>query len=191
MNILLVGPPGSGKGTQGSRLSQLLGAEHIAAGDLLRAEVAAGSDLGRHVAGLMARGDLVPDEIITQLVLPAVERAVAGDGYVLDGFPRTVAQAVQARRVLSHDGARADAVIYLDLDRPELIRRILARAVEQGRVDDSEDVITNRLAVFDEATRPLIDYYTERGLVHHIDGSGTEDQVTADILAVLDSVRAT
>lgn len=190
MNILLVGPPGSGKGTQGVRLSEILGSRHIAAGDLLRAEVAAQTELGKHVAGLMANGDLVPDDVILNLVLPAVEDAAAGPGYVLDGFPRTVAQAIEARRVLSHDGARADAVIYLDLDRDELVRRILARAAEQGRTDDTPEVIANRLQVFEEATRPLVDYYEHEGRLYHIDGSGTEDEVTAAIMKVLDGIAA-
>jgi adenylate kinase len=188
MNILLIGPPGSGKGTQGARLSGRLGIEHIAAGDLLRAEVDAKTELGEHVAGLMARGDLVPDDIILRLVLPAVERAAASNGYLLDGFPRTIAQADQARQVLTHDGASADAVIYLDLDREELTRRILARAAEQGRVDDTPDVVANRLQVFDEATRPLVDYYKDDGRLHHVDGSGTEEEVTAAILAALEKV---
>jgi adenylate kinase len=190
MNILLIGPPGSGKGTQGVRLSELLGVEHIAAGDLLRAEVAARTELGNHVAGLMAHGDLVPDDVILQLVLPAVVRAAAANGYVLDGFPRTVEQADEARRALTNEGARVDAVIYLDLDRDELTRRILARAAEQGRTDDTVEVVAKRLHVFEEATRPLVDYYRAQDRLHHIDASGTQAQVTAAIMSVLDRVAA-
>jgi adenylate kinase len=188
MNILLIGPPGSGKGTQGARLSELLDVEHIAAGDLLRAEVKAGTPLGQEVAGLIARGDLVPDDIILRLVLPAVERAAAANGYVLDGFPRTVAQAEEAKRALSGPEAHADAVIYLDLDRAELVRRVLARSAEQGRVDDTPAVIENRLQVFDEATRPLVDYYRDEARLYLVDASGTADEVTAKIMAVLDTV---
>jgi adenylate kinase len=190
MNLLLIGPPGSGKGTQGARLSELLGVEHIAAGDLLRAEVNAGTELGQQVAGLIARGELVPDEIIQELVLPAVERAAHSTGYVLDGFPRSVAQADEAKRALSGPSSRADAVIYLDLDHAELMRRVLARSAEQGRVDDTAEVIENRLQVFDEATRPLVDYYRAEDRLHVVDASGTAEEVTAAIMAVLESVAA-
>jgi adenylate kinase len=190
MNLLLIGPPGSGKGTQGVRLAELLGSQHIAAGDLLRAEVAAKTELGNHVAGLMARGELVPDDVILQLVLPAAQQAAAANGYVLDGFPRSVAQADEARKILGENSLRADAVIYLDLDRAELTRRILARAAEQGRTDDTPEVVATRLQVFDEATRPLVDYYQAENRLHHIDASGTEDEVTAAIMAVLDKVTA-
>ncbi len=185
MNVLLIGPPGSGKGTQGERLSHRLGLEHIAAGDLLRAEVDAGTPLGREVSGYLDRGELVPDELIIGMIMPAVTRAAEDRGYLLDGFPRSVAQAQEARRLAEHDSARADAVIYLDASREELIARILSRAEAEGRSDDTPEVVRNRLAVFDEATRPLIDYYRERSLLQVVNADRSEEEVTEEILAAL------
>ncbi len=187
MNVLLIGPPGSGKGTQGGRLAARLGLEHIASGDLLRSEVAAGTPVGQRAQAFMDRGDLVPDSVITQLVLPRVLAAAAENGYVLDGYPRSVEQAREARSLAEHRGASPDIVIYLDVPRDELVRRIIGRARAEGRSDDNEQTVANRLTVFDEATRPLIDYYRERGLLHMIDADCTEDQVTEAILAALPS----
>lgn len=185
MRVLLVGPPGSGKGTQGERLAERLGVEHIAAGDLLRAEVAAGTEIGRQVGDLLDRGDLVPDAIMIDLLLPRVAAAARAGGYLLDGFPRSVEQAVAARSLAEQAGAGPDAAVYLDVARSELIRRILHRAEEQGRPDDNEQTVENRLQVFDEATRPLIEYYRNRGLLHMIDASRDAETVTA---AILDSL---
>jgi adenylate kinase len=185
VNVLLIGPPGSGKGTQGERLAERLGLEHIAAGDLLRAEVANGTPLGRQVEGLMARGELVPDAVILALLIPRVLEASERNGYLLDGFPRSVEQAVEARKLAERANAGPHAVIYLDAPREELVRRILARAEVEGRADDNLETVTNRLQVFDEATRPLIDYYRERGLLAVVDAAQDADQVTSDIVAVL------
>lgn len=185
MNVLLIGPPGSGKGTQGKRLADLLSLQHLATGDLLRAEVEAGTELGRKAEAIMADGELVPDSVIINLVMPKVRAASEANGYLLDGFPRSVEQAVEARRLAEEYDAVPDAVIYLDVPRDELKRRILARAESEGRVDDNEDTITNRLRVFDEATAPLVDYYRDRGLLHTIDAARPEDDVTESILAVL------
>jgi adenylate kinase len=185
VNVLLIGPPGSGKGTQGERLAQRLGLEHLAAGDLLRAEVASGSPLGRRVAGLMQAGELVPDAVIISLLMPRVLAAAEGNGYLLDGFPRSVEQAVEARKLAEMADASPDAVIYLDAPRGELVRRILARAAKEGRADDNPETVSNRLRVFDEATRPLVDYYRDRGLLHVVDANQDEDAVTEDILAAL------
>ena len=185
MNVLLIGPPGSGKGTQGERLADNLGLEHIAAGDLLRAEVAAETPLGRQVSGLMQRGELVPDVVIISLLLPKVLAASEANGYLLDGFPRSVEQAVEARKLADQAGAGPDAVIYLDAPREELVRRILARAEVEGRADDNPQTVSNRLQVFDEATHPLVEYYRDRGLLHVVDANQDADAVTADILAAL------
>lgn len=185
MNVLLIGPPGSGKGTQGQRLAQRLGLEHIAAGDLLRAEVDAGTPLGEKAREYMDRGELVPDELIIELLMPRVLSAAHDGGYLLDGFPRSVVQAKEARRLAEEEDASADAVIYLDAPREELIARLLARAKVEGRSDDTRDVICNRLAVFDEATAPLVDYYRGRGLLHVVDAGRSEDEVTAAILDVI------
>lgn len=185
MRVLLIGPPGSGKGTQGERLAARLGVEHIAAGDLLRAEVAARSEIGTQVEVLLERGDLVPDATIIALVLPKVVAAAESGGYLLDGFPRSVDQAQAARKLADQAGAGPDAVVYLDVARDELMRRILQRAKEQGRADDNEQTVANRLQVFDEATRPLVEYYRGRGLLHMIDAAQEADTVT---IAILDSL---
>ncbi|WAX55329.1 adenylate kinase [Jatrophihabitans cynanchi] len=185
MNVLLIGPPGSGKGTQGERLAARLGLEHIAAGDLLRAEVRAGTPLGRQVVEFMQRGDLVPDVIIISLVMPKVLAAASGAGYLLDGFPRSVEQAREARALAERVGASPDAVLYLDVPREELIRRILHRAEIEGRADDNPQTVANRLQVFNDATAPLIDYYRGRGILHVIDADKDADEVTEAIIGVL------
>jgi adenylate kinase len=189
MNVLLIGPPGSGKGTQGERLAERLGVEHIAAGDLLREEVEAETPLGRQVSETMQHGDLVPDSVILGLLMPKVLAASERHGYVLDGFPRSVAQAVEARALAEHVGASPQAVIYLDAPRDELMRRILSRASLEGRSDDNPETVRNRLEVFDEATRPLIEYYRfdARRLLHVVDANRDADEVTAAILDVLPS----
>ncbi len=190
MNVLLIGPPGSGKGTQGERLAAERGWAHIATGDLLRAEVTAGTDLGRRVAEIMQRGDLVGDELMIELVLPKVREAADTGGYVLDGFPRSVTQAKQAHELISTTNARPDIVLYLDVSHDELIRRILERAGVEGRSDDNAETVANRLKVFDEATRPLVDFYRDRGLLAAIDGAHSPDEVAAAINAAIDQVAA-
>jgi adenylate kinase len=185
MKLLLIGPPGSGKGTQGQLLCEHYGLAHIAAGDLLRAEVEAGTPLGKEVADYLDRGELVPDELVIGLIMPLVGEAVEKGGYVLDGFPRSVGQALVARSMAEELGATPDAVVYLEVPRDELVQRILARAKSEGRSDDTAEVIHNRLEVFDDATHPLVDYYRSRGLLHVIDASLSEEEVTAQILAAV------
>ena len=186
MNVLLIGPPGSGKGTQGDRLADRLGLEHLAAGDLLRAEVQGKTPLGRQVSEIMQAGELVPDAVILSLLMPRVLAASEANGYLLDGFPRSVEQALEARKLADLANAGPDAVIYLDAPREVLVERILARAEKEGRSDDNPDTVTNRLRVFDEATRPLVDYYRERGLLHVLTADQDEDAVTEEILRALE-----
>lgn len=181
----MIGPPGSGKGTQGERLAHRLGVAHIAAGDLLRAEVAAQTPIGREVEHLVERGELVPDAVVLSLVVPKVLTAAVQGGYILDGFPRSVEQAVEARKLGDQLNAAPDAVVYLDVSREELVRRILGRAQVEGRADDNAETVRTRLRVFDDATLPLVDYYRERGLLHSIDAAQDADAVTS---AILDSL---
>jgi adenylate kinase len=190
MNVLLIGPPGSGKGTQGQRLAERLGLRHIAAGDLLRKEVADETAVGLKVSGYIERGELVPDDVILELVLPAVRAALAShDGYLLDGFPRSVEQAELVRR-LDDEEVSADHAIYLEAPRDELVRRILARAEIEGRPDDTAEVIANRLQVFADETRPLVDYYEGRGVLRTVDATLSPEEVTNQILAALDGGAA-
>jgi adenylate kinase len=188
VRLLLLAPPGAGKGTQGERLAAWYGVWHIAAGDLLRAEARAGGRLGREIAACQARGDLVPDQIVLDVLTPVVVGAVAEGGYILDGFPRTLPQATAAAELGVRLGLTLDAVVYLDAPEEVLTRRLLARARQSGRADDTADVIRHRLQVFAETTRPLVAYYAERGILVTVDADQPPDSVTADIQAGLSAL---
>ena len=185
LNLVLLGPPGSGKGTQGERLAAWSGARHIAAGDLLRAQAQVNSDLGREIAAYQVRGDLVPDQIVLDVLTPAVTEAAAHGGYILDGFPRNLTQAIAAAELAARLDVTLDAAIYLHAPEPVLTRRLLDRASQSGRSDDKADVIRHRLQVFAETTGPLVPYYTERGILVAVDADQPPDTVTADIQARL------
>ena len=169
MKLLLLAPPGGGKGTQGERLAAWSGVRHIAAGDLLRAEARAGGTLGREIAAYQVRGDLVPDQIVLDVLTPAVTEAAAGGGYILDGYPRNLPQAIAAAELAARLGVTLDAVVYLYAPEPVLTRRLLDRASQSGRSDDKADVIRHRLQVFAETTGLLVPYYTERGILVAVD----------------------
>jgi adenylate kinase len=185
VRLLLLAPPGAGKGTQGERLAVWSGVRHIAAGDLLRAEAQAGGRLGREIGTYQARGDLVPDQIVLDVLTPVVVGAVAEGGYILDGFPRTLPQATAAAELGVRLGLTLDAVVYLDAPEEVLTRRLLARARQSGRADDTADVIRHRLQVFAETTRPLVAYYAERGILVTVNADQPPESVTADIQAQL------
>lgn len=190
MNVLLIGPPGSGKGTQGTRLANRLGLRHIAAGDLLRDEVQRGTELGRSVQDHVDSGRLVPDDLIIDLVMPVVVEAARTGGYLLDGFPRTVAQAELASQWRApgqrDEIAPPDAVIVLDADADVLVERTLAR----GRTDDTDVVVRHRLDVYENETAPVIAWFQDLGVVHHVDGTAPVEAVSDAILAELDVPRA-
>ena len=185
MRLLLLAPPGAGKGTQGERLAAWSGARHIAAGDLLRAEAQAGTPAGREIAAYQARGDLVPDQIVLDALTPVVVEAAADGGYILDGFPRTLPQAIAAADLATRLGVTLDATVYLYAPEEVLTRRLLDRASQADRADDVADVIQHRLRVFAETTGPLVPYYTERGILVAVDADQPPDYVTADIQAGL------
>jgi adenylate kinase len=189
VRLLLLAPPGAGKGTQGARLAQWSGARHIAAGDLLRDAAAAGTGPARQIAACQARGDLVPDRVVLDLLTPAVTAAAAAGGYILDGFPRTVAQAVSAAELADRLGVRVQAVVYLRAPDEVLTRRLLARGGEGGRPDDRAEVIRHRLRVFAETTGALVPYYARRGLLVTVDADQPPDLVTAEIQARLAGLR--
>lgn len=180
MKLLLVGAPGSGKGTQGHELASLYDIEHISSGEVLRTEVGK-HPLGQKVAAFQRRGDLVPDQIVFDLVIPVVAAAAARGGYILDGFPRTVSQALEAADVARRLDLTLDAAIYLNVPGPVLLQRLLSRA----RPDDTAEVIKHRLEVFTETTSPLIAYYRQRGVLLEVEGDKPPEAVTAEIQARL------
>ena len=181
VRLLLLAPPGAGKGTQGERLAAWSGARHIAAGDLLRAEARADGVLGREIAAYQARGDLVPDQIVLDVLTPAVVEAAACGGYILDGFPRTLPQATAAAELAARLGVTLHAAVYLHAPEAVLTQRLLDRASQSGRSDDKADVIRHRLRVYAETTGPLVPYYTERGILVAVDADQPPDSVTTEI----------
>ena len=181
MRLLLLAAPGGGKGTQGERLASHFGVQHISSGDVLRAAARADTPAGREVASYQKSGDLVPDQIVLALLIPVVVGAAERGGYILDGFPRTVPQAIQAFDVARQLDVTLDATVYLNVPEPVLMKRLLARA----RADDSADVIRHRLQVFTETTSPLIEYYRERGILVEVDGTQAPESITAEIIARL------
>ena len=182
VRMVMLSPPGAGKGTHGRWLTEQTGAAHISSGDLLRAEVARGSELGRQVAGYADRGDLVPDELIFSVLVPAVIAAARETGgYVLDGFPRTMPQALRAAEIAAELGIVSDAVIYLSAPEKELVARLLDRAQRDGRADDTLAVIRHRLAVYARETAPLVDYYRGRGILLEVSTDRPEAEVRTDL----------
>ncbi len=182
MRVIMLSPPGAGKGTHGRWLTQQTGAAHISSGDLLRAEVARGSELGRQVGAYTAQGDLVPDELIFSILMPVVIAANRETGgYVLDGFPRTLPQALRAAELGVELGLTSDAVIYLTAPEEELVARLLDRAQRDGRADDTLDVIRHRLAVFMQETAPLVEYYRGRGILLELSTDRPEAEVRTDL----------
>jgi len=175
--IVLLGPPGAGKGTQGQVLCQRLGVPAISTGDMLREAVADGSELGNKVQGIMASGALVDDATMADVVRDRLAKPDAGRGYLLDGYPRTLPQAETLAGILRDAGQELDAVLLVDVPEDELVRRALLR----GRADDKEEVIRERLRVYREKTAPLIGYYRERGLLREIDGNRPIEEVTAQM----------
>lgn len=184
MVLILLGPPGAGKGTQALRLAEVSGLRKISTGDILRAHVAQGTEMGVRVQPIMERGDLVPDALILEIIrheLSAMEEKRA----VFDGFPRTPAQAEAFGAMLSELGVPLHAVLLLEVNPSELAHRLLQRAKQEGRSDDNEITIRRRLQVYEEQTRPLIDYYRTRGLLKPVAGLGEVDEVFARIQEVL------
>lgn len=186
VRLLLIGPPGSGKGTQGKRVAERYGVEHIAAGDLLRHEVETASEIGIRASNFMQQGELVTDDLVFELVMPRVVAAGRANGYVLDGFPRSLGQAEECRPFFEeHDVAVSLAVL---LDAPDdLMPRLLERAQSEGRFDDTPEVIRARLEVFRDEVEPLLDFYRERGLLATVDATGTPDEVWAELEAVVEN----
>jgi adenylate kinase len=189
VRLLLIGPPGSGKGTQAIRIGNHYGIAHISSGELLRRQVEMDTAIGRAVRSQLARGDLVSDGIVMDLLRRPVETASRQGGYVLDGFPRTVAQAEAAYLIARELGAGVQVALYLNVPRDQVVERMVSRGRAAGRTDDNLDVINHRMEVFDEQTTPLLDYYSNREVLVTVDGSKPPDEVTATAIDELDRVR--
>jgi adenylate kinase len=182
VKILLLGPQGSGKGTQAKRIAQDLGMPHIATGDILRQAMAEGTELGRRVRPIYDAGALVPDDLMVELIR---ERLDGEDGFVLDGFPRTIAQAEALDAMLGAIGKALDVVVLLRVDDAIATERLLGRGLEEGRADDTPDAIEKRLALYHEMTEPVAEYYRQAGTLEPVDGERPPADVEAEIRAVL------
>ena len=188
MRLLLIAAPGGGKGTQGELLAARFGVQHISSGDVLRAAADAGTPAGREAAAYQRRGDLVPDQIVFDLLIPVVAAAAARGGYILDGFPRTLPQAMKAAEIGLERDLTLDAAVYLHVPEPVLVERLLARA----RPDDTPEVIEHRLQVFADTTSPLIDYYRrDRGILVEVDADQPPEVIADEIQARLEDMSRT
>ena len=185
MRVLLIGPPGAGKGTQASRIADHFDLDRIATGDLLREQVANGTELGKVAKEYMDRGDLVPDDIVIEMTRDRMVEAAGEGGYVLDGYPRTLAQAEAAYRWATARGIQFDLTLYFEIEEDELLARLAGRAREQHRTDDAEETVRHRLEVFAAQTHPLVDYYQRRGILVRINAVGPVDAISEEIFATL------
>ena len=179
--LLLLGPPGAGKGTQAERLVTELGVPQISTGDMLRAAAAAGTEVGQRARAYMERGDLVPDEVVIGVARERLGAPDAKRGFILDGFPRTAAQAEALDQILVEYGVRLERCIAIQVDEEELVARLLKRAEIEGRADDNEATIRNRMRVYREQTAPLIEHYDAQGVLAEVDGLGSVEEVARRI----------
>ncbi|TFB65735.1 adenylate kinase [Cryobacterium sp. Hz9] len=183
--LLLIGPPGAGKGTQAERLALAFEVPAVSTGDIFRYNVTNKTELGLEVKSFMDKGAYVPDSLTNAIVADRLKETDAASGFLLDGYPRTTDQVAELDRLLDAEGTKLDVVVLITADTDEVVARLLKRAAEQGRADDTADVIRHRLDVYAEQTAPLIDVYSARGLVVTIDGLGAVEEVTERILAAL------
>ncbi|GAA1743888.1 adenylate kinase [Microbacterium paludicola] len=185
--LLIVGPQGSGKGTQGVRIAETFGVPVVSTGDIFRANIKDGTELGLQVKAITDAGDLVPDEVTFAIVKDRLEQPDAAEGFLLDGFPRNVAQVALLDEFLTGRGEALDAVIELNVPREESLKRIALRAQEQGRSDDTEAAIAHRLDIYERETAPILAVYRSNGIVDTIDGVGTLDEITERIVVALEA----
>jgi adenylate kinase len=187
MNLILLGPPGAGKGTQAKRLEERYGLKQLSTGDMLRAAIAAGTPLGRQVKEILDRGDLVTDEVMLDMIAERIAQPDCDRGFILDGFPRTVRQAEGLDEMLGRHGRALAVVIEMKVDEAALFARIANRAAQSAekRADDTEETLRKRLGVYREQTAPIIPYYREKGLLKAVDGMADMDAVTGQIEAIL------
>ncbi|QCB92930.1 adenylate kinase [Cellulomonas shaoxiangyii] len=188
--LVLLGPPGAGKGTQAVRLAEQLGVPAISTGDIFRSNVRNGTELGRQVQDITASGALVPDELTNELVRDRLAQADAVGGFLLDGYPRNVAQVAALDEILAAAGVAIDAAVELTVDPQVVVDRLTKRAAIEGRADDSEDVIRHRLDVYAEQTAPISQVYAARGLLVQVDGLGEVDEVTQRLIDALQAAQS-
>jgi adenylate kinase len=188
MRLVLMGPPGAGKGTQAKVVADHFGIPAISTGDIFRANVSRGTPLGKKAEEYMDAGEYVPDEVTNLMVRARIDEPDAAPGFLLDGYPRTLAQVEELDGMIRFTGHQLDAVVVLTVDQDEILGRLLHRAQVEGRADDTEDVIRRRQEVYVEQTEPLIEVYRRRGIVHEIDGMGAVEKVTQRIFDALDVV---
>jgi adenylate kinase len=178
VNFLIFGPPGSGKGTQSVRLAEKFNLIHLSTGDMLRAEISAGTELGGKMSLIMSKGELVPDEVVIEMIAHKIDSSKGSAGFLFDGFPRTVAQTVSLEKMLNARGMKIDQMLVLEVDHDELVKRLIARAELSGRPDDKDPkVIGNRIDVYKEKTEPIINYCDQKGLYQPVNGMGSIDDI--------------
>jgi adenylate kinase len=189
MDIVFLGPPGVGKGTQCKQVAQKYGWPHLSTGEIMRSAIAAGTKLGQQVQSFVSSGKLVPDQVVLDIVADRIRRSDCKSGCIFDGFPRTVQQAQMLDKLLQQDERGLAAVLQLMADDAEVTRRLMSRSEIEGRSDDSPATIAHRLDVYHSQTSPLTAFYRDRGLLVEIDGTGTPEQVFANIVAEIDQLR--
>ena len=187
LNIVIFGAPGSGKGTQSERIVEKYSLNHISTGDVLRAEIAAGSELGKTAKEIIDNGQLIPDELMVSILAAKLDALKESKGVIFDGFPRTIAQAEALKKMLNARGEDVTAMIELDVPEDELMTRLLLRGQASGRADDNEETIKKRLVVYNEQTSPLKEWYKNDGKHCYINGLGELDRIFADIVAAIES----
>ncbi|MBD8868508.1 adenylate kinase [Nocardioides donggukensis] len=188
MRLIIMGPPGAGKGTQAKFVAERFGVPAVSTGDIFRANVSEGTPLGIEAKRYMDAGEYVPDDVTNRMVRNRIDQPDAEPGFLLDGYPRTVAQVEELDGMIRFTGHQLDAVVVLTVDEDEVVQRLLARAQVEGRADDTEEVIRRRQEVYGEQTAPLIDVYRQRGILVEVDGMGEVDEVTERIFAALSTV---
>ena len=189
LNIVIFGAPGSGKGTQSERIVEKYGINHISTGDVLRAQIKAGTELGKTAQGYIDQGQLLPDALIIDILAHTLDSFEDSKGVIFDGFPRTIAQAEALKKMLAERGQEVSVMLDLDVPEDELMTRLIKRGQESGRADDNEETIKKRLVVYHSQTAPLIDWYKTDGKYQHINGLGSMEGIFAEIAEAIDKIK--